>query len=180
MVMPRLFFALWPDAETKQALAVVSQSLSEKGIKPVMPENLHVTLAFLGTVNSEQATFLQEQAKGIQCQPFELCFDRLEYWRKPRVLCLSARETPVALADLAGDLTKLGLECGLAMDARPYVPHVTLAKKAGKAVELDFAPVFWQANAFVLAESVSQPGGVHYEPVNRWPFTCARTQARTE
>ncbi|PPD03044.1 MAG: RNA 2',3'-cyclic phosphodiesterase [Methylobacter sp.] len=180
MAMPRLFFALWPDENTRQALTTLSELLVKKGVKPVTPENLHVTLAFLGQVNAEQAQFLLEHANGVHCKPVQLCFDQLSYWKKPRVLCLSARETPVALAELARDLSGLGLACGLEMDGRPYVPHVTLAKKVSKALVLEFEPIDWLANAFVLAESVSQPGGVRYEPVKRWSFTCARTQVQTE
>ena len=45
----RLFFALWPDASTADALATLAQQVAaESGGRPTAPGNVHVTLAFLG------------------------------------------------------------------------------------------------------------------------------------
>src|ERR1700724_2954341 len=45
----RLFFALWPDAATSNALAALAQQVAaESGGRPTAPGNVHLTLAFLG------------------------------------------------------------------------------------------------------------------------------------
>ena len=43
--LPRLFYALWPDAAARAALAAWQASL---GGAPTRPDKLHLTLAFLG------------------------------------------------------------------------------------------------------------------------------------
>ena len=47
----RLFFAFWPEPFQQVALAEATRGVAERsGGQPVPPENLHVTLVFLGSV----------------------------------------------------------------------------------------------------------------------------------
>ena len=51
----RLFFALWPDDELRQTLKHHCKPLlRHSGGRPVALDNLHITLAFLGSVDSGQ------------------------------------------------------------------------------------------------------------------------------
>jgi RNA 2',3'-cyclic 3'-phosphodiesterase len=43
----RYFFALWPDRQVREALSTLSRSLSAGG-RPHHPDDLHMTLVFLG------------------------------------------------------------------------------------------------------------------------------------
>ncbi len=85
----RLFFALWPEETCRIELAA-AQCVLQANIPArwVKPENLHMTLAFLGDVEVKARDRLAAVANKIQSQNFELLFDRIEHWRKPQVICL--------------------------------------------------------------------------------------------
>ena len=67
----RLFFALWPDDVTRQALAELSRSLEYVDFKQVRSYNFHVTLVFLGQVSAETVCLLKQAVEGVAAQPFE-------------------------------------------------------------------------------------------------------------
>ncbi len=167
----RLFFALWPDDETRQALVRLSQSIAAKGFKWVQPHNLHVTVVFLGQVNKDVESLIKQSVAGIAVRAFELTFDNLNYWSRPGILCLTCRQAPPNDAVLlAAALTEAAANFGLRADTLPYTPHITLARHARHLPDVKFEPVIWRAEAFCLVESCSEPGGVCYKVKQQWPL----------
>ncbi len=165
--MKRLFFALWPDDGVRRQIIQICRRLPDKDMKLVRPSNLHVTLSFLGQVDADSEHLLRQLCANIQLQPVRLTFDQLNFWRKPRILCLIAEPPPLVLA-LVDAINVSAEAAGIWTESRCYRPHVTLARKARKTVQLDFDPVYWCAQDFCLVESVSLEDGVHYQVVQRW------------
>lgn len=169
MARSRLFFALWPEPETRQTLADLSQSIAVNDCAWVPPHNLHVTLVFLG---SADALAIKQAACGITAPPFTLTFDRLSYWQKPRILCLTCQQdVPEAAWTLSSALETVAAQCDLRTDTRPYTPHITLARHAGYLPEAKIEPLIWRAESFCLVESCSEADGVRYQVIERWPLT---------
>lgn len=167
----RLFFALWPDDETRQALVQLSQSIGAKEFKWVQSHNFHVTLVFLGQVDKDAALLIKQSVAGITAQPFSLTFDSLSYWSKPNILCLTCLQpAPEAAVLLTSALAATALNCGLQTDTRPYTPHITLARHARYLPDVKFEPIVWRASAFCLVESCSEPDGVCYQVIQQWPL----------
>src|SRR5579859_6565187 len=95
----RLFFALWPNEALRAAFAhSVHGAAKACGGRPVPADNLHVTLAFLGSVPQRQLSELQSiagqvaQTFPVEWVPLHLRFERLEHWKKAQVLCALAGE----------------------------------------------------------------------------------------
>ena len=67
----RLFFALWPPEEVRQALWRSGAPLREacRG-QPVAKRNLHLTLLFLGGVDEDRLEDIEADAAGVSVQPF--------------------------------------------------------------------------------------------------------------
>ncbi len=169
----RLFFALWPDPTLRQALrARVDTIVASVEGKPQSPGQWHVTLEFLGQVPRERQPALQAAAGRVRMEPFTIEFDRVEHWRKPQVVCLVASRVPAGLAALVTQLRAALVEEGFTLDARPFCPHLTLARKVRAAASSLLEPPFvWQSSGFALVRSVTDPAGSRYEPLCWWNQT---------
>lgn len=165
----RLFFALWPDAAARAALAAATrEAVSASDARAVPPQNLHATLAFLGSVPGRRIAELEGLARRVagtfvpQC-PLMLQFDELAYWAGPEILvALCAAESPAArsLANLLKTETEAA---GFAPDLKPFHAHVTLARKVGRAPVVAMRrPVQWRFDAFALIESRTAADGAAY------------------
>jgi 2'-5' RNA ligase len=165
--MKRLFFALWPDESTRQACAEVAKTLSRSG-KRVLPENLHVTLVFLGNIDDETEAALTLAADALAVPKLTITFDRIDFWRKPRILCLTGRSEGSELKTLVAELNAVSRTLGIEVDKRPYTPHVTLIRKIKEARPVEFEPIVWQSESFCLVESRTLPEGVEYRVIKEW------------
>lgn len=172
----RLFFALWPDPATREALAhATRKAVRHSGGRPVPAGNLHATVAFLGTVAAGTLPALEAAgaAAAAAGQPFPLLLDAIEFWSKPQVL-VATGPTPPAAVELAGRLWRAAVPLGIARDLRPLRIHLTLARKVRKpAPGLALHPVAWTVADLALVESVTDPAGARYTPLARWPFGAA-------
>ena len=84
--MKRLFFALWPTDKVRKQIDSFNCSMPSAHLKKVKAENLHVTLVFLGHVDTESELMLRQSVSDINVEPFDLHFDQLAFWSKPRIL----------------------------------------------------------------------------------------------
>ena len=165
----RLFFALWPDEGVRTTLDQSAGKLLGKRVKRVVASNLHITLAFAGSVSGTVRSCLETAAGVINVPCFELCINRVEHWQKPRILWAGPTHIPVELWSLAGALRQALEDCGLEAGTRPYQPHVTLARKVSKLPEgAGFPPFHWSISHFSLVESVTDPAGVRYRVLRSW------------
>lgn len=166
----RLFFALWPGQSLRSALAGRVESLVPPGLgRPQRPDQLHLTLEFLGAVPATRLQVVRDAAAAVQGEPFDLVLDAVEYWRRPRVLCLVARELPSALAALVQSLRGELASRGFDPERRPYRAHLTLARKVGQPPGLAAVdPVHWSATEFALVESMTERAGSVYRPLGAW------------
>lgn len=172
--MKRLFFALWPDETVRQRCARMAKSISRPDDKPVRPDNLHMTLVFLGNIDAMTETLFIQAASVIAAPVMTITFDRVSYWRKPRVVCLTGRSGDTGLDSLVSELTAISRTLGIPVDDRPFTPHITLIRKARALKTIEFEPIVWQADAFCLVESCSGPDGVEYRVIRQWDKPSGR------
>lgn len=166
----RLFFALWPDEAFCDDLLQRSQFwLSKTNGRAVAQENLHVTLAFLGNVDDTQQACLEQVAAATGAEAFRLSLNHLAMWPQPRVVWAGASEAPAAFVELAKALQQGARGCGLSIESRPPVAHLTLKRKVSKApVGEDFEPLNWDVQRFYLVASKTFSEGVVYERLRSW------------
>ena len=166
--MKKLFFALWPDAAIRQQCGYVIAKISGN-CAPVALKNIHATLLFLGQINQEQETAIIAAATSIPMSSLSLCFDQLSFWKKPGIQCLTCRDFDQEVVILSEQLAAIAKHYAVAVDDRPFKPHITLARKAKQTEVIEFEPIIWQTQAFCLVESCSLSGGVEYRLLKRWP-----------
>ena len=72
---PRLFVALWPDTEVRKAILDVAGGFSGPGLnsaRQVKPENIHMTLAFLGNVQAENVQAIVDELGKVEIPIFDV------------------------------------------------------------------------------------------------------------
>ena len=168
----RLFFALWPEPSLQSRLYKLGgQFHAGSGGKRVRADNLHITLAFLGSVDAQTRSCLEAKAGAILCPAFNLALDRAGFWPRPRVLWLGAEESPQPLQELVRGINRCIAECGLEPEKRPFHAHLTLLRKAKRGTQWDSPePIQWPVDEFVLVESSTLPEGAEYRVIARWPL----------
>lgn len=167
--MSRLFFALWPDAATRTGLNEITRRFKNEKIYLVKKTNLHLTLAFLGEVSAPEQQALIENAATIKSRPFELVLTRVGWWRQAGILWVGTNLVPRELSSLVKLIKRHGKARGLAVDQRPYKPHVTIARKVKQiTVPQETFELAWKVNSFVLVGSKSTNTGVEYSVINEW------------
>jgi len=150
----RLFIGLWPDAATRRALAAWQARWAwPAGAAPVVPERLHLTVHFLGQVEAVRLPELVAELRLPPFEPFELRLGHAELWpRGLAVLCPD--EIPAGLARLHADLADALRRLALPVEARPFRPHVTLARKAVAATAPpETIELRWRVGGYALVQS---------------------------
>ena len=161
----RLFTALWPAPQVRQALAACRDATRwPAGAAQVANEKLHVTLHFIGSVPANRVA---EVAAALQVplKAFDLQLDVVGCWHGGlAVLC--PRQVPPRLQQLHADLAVVLRQLGLPVEARAMRPHVTLARRATACQAVAPAePVHWRVSGYALVQSL--PDG-RYQVLRRY------------
>ncbi len=186
----RLFFAFWPNEAQRAALAqAVAESLRACGGRAVPTDNLHVTLAFLGSVPEGRVAELDRIASRVaaalppEASSRSLSFDRLEHWARPQILVALGSEEregvhfgagaraaqPASLPALALRLKDETAAAGFSPDLKPFRAHVTVARKVAHALAAHATrAVQWHCDAFALVESRPHAAGPLYSVVESY------------
>jgi 2'-5' RNA ligase len=173
----RLFFALWPDSDSRARFADAAAHLGMDHATLIAPENYHLTLAFVGEVVESRLSLLRQIGGEQRAGACTIKFDAYDYWPAPQVLVAVTRETPSALLELCARLhERLALHGAQSnpenppqAQATPFRAHVTLARKVAQAPVLKaMSPIWWRASSFSLVRS--DTGGVRavYTVVDTW------------
>lgn len=166
----RLFFALRPDAEQRALLANRALRWSIRRGRPVPPDNIHLTLAFLGSSTAQQQQCYEQAAEAVGLRPFELTLDRVGHFARARALWIGPTEVPAELFELVRTLNRALTACGHVPEARDFNPHVTLLRKADPP-PADLRPLCcrWPVKGFCLMVSESTDTGVRYRVLREYP-----------
>jgi 2'-5' RNA ligase len=166
----RLFVALDISEELKKELALLEESLSGcHSLRFVKPENIHLTLKFLGEVRDEKLGKVKEVLSGVRFGGVKLSTTRIGTF--PGVLWLGVK-LGSDLAQLQQKVQRGVLQFAM-RDPRPYKPHLTVARfqslspqereSVDSAVRERRIEVSWKADSFTLYRSKLTPQGPVYE-----------------
>jgi 2'-5' RNA ligase len=166
----RLFFALWPPIELSRELYQLAGNALQGGAgRRVLPENIHLTLAFLGSVDASFRECAEAAAMAIRATPFTLMLEQTGHWLKSGILWAGPRQTPPPLLQLVRELNAGLAGCGYEAEQRPYVAHLTLARQARPRQAIpSMKSHAWEINQFHLVQSHTQADGARYEILRSW------------
>ena len=179
----RAFVALDLPDPLRDALERVQEGLPVG--RAVPPENLHLTLAFLGEPTDAALDEMHRLLSGIEAPGFELSLSGLDTYggRTPKVLVATARAHP-ALSALHDRVRQAAHAAGLELPRERFRPHVTLARFGGvlPRAGMDRLHAFIAAHAwlgidpepvdsFSLYRSTLRPEGALHEALASYPLT---------
>ena len=188
----RTFVAIEIPHGVKRQLRAVQDRLQElpalREQPPVLrwtnPDNLHLTLRFLGETESAQRNQLQEGLAAIAGRhaPFTLASSQLgcfRSWSNLRVLWVGIESESEALQEVQSEVETLARQVGFSPERNRFRPHITLARAARnaprpalraasrrlqRAAEEEESQSWteWRVNELHFIRSVLGPGGARY------------------
>jgi len=178
--MPRLFIALHLSESVKKSLLRLKMTIPTARWSD--ESQFHLTLRFLGDVDTSKVSKLESALAKIQAIPFEMalkgvgCFP--ENIKKPTRVLWAGLSAPKALYDLQ---KMVELECigtGFGEQDKPFNPHITLARLKTETplqgVELflknhaEYETELFRVTEFVLIESQLHPQGARYSDLKQF------------
>lgn len=173
--MARLFFALWPDDVVRAALVARRDAIAlHTGGRPMLPNSLHLTLLFVGEVAELKVPTLMACGDRIHAPAFRLQIDARSHFRNAHLAWLGATALPAELVHLHEMLRNEVVAAGFALDARPFQPHVTVARKCVHFPSPSpIEPIEWSVESFVLIDSHNTPAGPMYRVLRYWPLAAS-------
>ena len=173
----RVFFAIWPDDMAQKQLAALAERLQAESLcsgRKIKPENIHVTLVFVGEVDSGKLAALCRAADGIKgsgARAFDVVIEEIRYWKHNRIAYAAIRRIPQELMDLVDALQDALAAVGFSIEWRAYEPHITLMRKASCQTLPELAEsIAWRAREWMLVKSEQTSDGSVYSPIGRWPL----------
>lgn len=141
MSVLRAFIAIDLSQEVIAQLAALLTRLRAKlgdgFVRWQSPQNMHLTLKFLGDVSTNQVGLLTDvlRAEAAQCAAFDVSVGTLGCFPKPvqpRVLWVGV-QAPDALLNLQRGIETQLARLGYPAEDRPFSPHLTLGRVARQA-----------------------------------------------
>jgi len=186
----RLFVALDLPEPVRHAITELIAKLQPKSrtARWIRPENLHITLKFIGHVGNEKLSPIQTALSSIRAaQPIELHFRGMGFFpneHRPRAFWCGIAASP-NLADLAANIDRALVPLGVEAETRPFTPHLTLARfKSDEGIrEVVHAATDMKSTDFGAAtetnfhvyESLLKSTGAQYNRLASFPFVGGST-----
>lgn len=188
----RAFIAIELPGETKALLSGLAGELSKSGSDTswVKPENIHLTLKFLGEIddkNTGQITrIMEETAKTTGPFPAQLssigAFPGINF---PRVIWVGVGKGSDKVAEIAKTLEREIEKVGIPSEDRPFSSHITIGRVRSRlkrnllvdALNAASGRIDWQGKGefrvtkITLYKSTLTPKGPVYETVNEAHLT---------
>lgn len=179
----RAFIALKPPDSWGQQLGKLQRELKDqlrtKAVRWSAPEQIHITLRFLGSIRESEAIEVAKRLRGVaeQNAAFRLrceglgCFPNA---RRPRVIWAGLDGDLDSISRLHDAVNEATSGFGEPPDERPFTPHLTLARVQNlersnlerlesilvRGFETEEA---WEVTAVLLVRSHLSPQGSRYE-----------------
>jgi len=131
----RTFIAIELPDQIKDKLAELQALLKKSGadVKWVKPDNIHLTLKFLGEIDEEKAIkvaeIMEDTARGAQQFQINLsscgAFPKIEF---PRVIWVAIDPGDLEAKALSKDLEEKIEKLGIPKEERPFSAHITIGR----------------------------------------------------
>jgi 2'-5' RNA ligase len=187
----RLFLAIKPDrsaeAQLGHLLLELQQRLGEiaDALRWTPANNVHATLHFLGEVDTSRHAMLREALGTTVAETgFAVSLGNVGIFPAagpPRVVWLAVGEGAERLTRIHQELGERLTRAGFSIEARPFSPHVTVARVRDRdrrrvkhlrerLAQVEAAPISWMADRVTLFRSDLSGSTPRYDAVHEIRF----------
>lgn len=109
----------------------MSLTSTQADIKCVEPENLHITLKFLGEVGNAQLDQLIKSVQEVTVEPFQMLLTGLGVFPKlnrPRTVWMGVENGATELTKVFSDIERKLVNLGFEAERRSFHPHLTVCR----------------------------------------------------
>lgn len=175
----RCFIALDLPREAINELEEIQNLIRKKNLfygKLTEPENLHLTLKFLGEINENKLKEIQEKLKTVKIKAFDASLGELGFFSKKSFRIMWIKLNGSELWNLQKEIDKICSELGFVIEER-FMGHITLAriKKVTNMEEflkyvknLKHRKIKFQVKEFFLKKSELFPDGPVYNNLEKY------------
>jgi len=116
-----------PVAIKKKVASFIGEIPNARWIKP---DNYHITIRFIGSVENWQTYEIDSMMKTISFMPFSIKIKEFDFFIKPhrRTKILLKIEKSSHLKELREKIESAIYRCGFNSERRKFIPHITLAR----------------------------------------------------
>lgn len=166
----RLFFAIQPPRKIQKELSLVAKKqVQHYGGRSIKPENIHLTLFFLGKTDIDKIDALNSAVKNITARTFNLTIGKTRFWKRNQIVYAHVEIYPPELFSLVDEIKNAVHNSGFEFDNRTFKPHITLVRKAARHLPVDFEkPIKWHVKEWLLMQSKQTDQGIRYDTLGRW------------
>jgi 2'-5' RNA ligase len=187
----RSFLAITPDDEARSALATLLVDVERvaagesAALRWSRAANVHLTVHFLGNLSEAQTASVRSQLEAaLAIAPFDATFGHLGTFpqsRPPKVFWVAIDQGRDEMIAIHAELGRRLKAAGIAVEDRPFTPHVTLArvrdgeqnrarKIAQRLTDLRVPRVRWRVDHVTLYHSDLSGPAPRYEAVQQVPL----------
>lgn len=155
----RLFVAISFTKEIKEKLVELQNKLKSEGVKGnySYPENIHITLAFIG--ETDRVTEARKCVAAAGGSPFDISVSGTGYFGS--IFWAGIEKNP-NLENLAYDIRNALISKGFKIDDKPFKPHITLIREASKKARADISRCEMKVDEIKLMKSERINGRLTY------------------
>ncbi len=164
----RCFIGIWPDAPARARLDVTARDLHAlvPAARRMRAGNLHLTLAFIGSLDEKVAARVAARLEEFPHAPFDWLLDSTGAFAGAHVAWAGGAEDE-RLSQLAGRTRDLLDTLAVSYDRKRFAAHVTLLRDVDRAAALAGSiapPIVWRVEKPLLLRSLSAADGTRYAP----------------
>lgn len=165
------------DEEILNRFASVQENLVSTGadLKPVKPQNIHITMRFLGDVFPPMVEKIHSQMESLVFSPFNVEIKQVgafPHVKHPRIIWVGIQEGSKELGEIFDQLELNLFSLGFEKSSRRFSPHITIARvrtsrnreeltrRLQKVADFEFGVI--KADCLKLKKSVLTPKGPIY------------------
>ena len=163
----RLFIAICFNEESRLKVLQIQnilQSIAMKG-RFIREAHLHLTVAFLGEVDTKKVDCVKDVMDSISIQPFTITFHNMGFFKRTGgdIWWIGAKENE-SIQALYKQLYMFLVKKNFLLPERPFIPHLTIAREVvlKEEVSIPICPFSCPVSAFYLMKSERIGGRLIY------------------